>query len=121
MKAEMKMMTGTIIILLAVLLLQGSGSERYRLIKNPNPEMAVSYRQARYLKIQVNRPDREPARIKILLNLVELFAEEKIELDGGTDLYLGEIINLLRDRGRSWMVELEDPDEEGNAWIWFER
>lgn len=121
MKAEMKWVTGGLIFLLAVLFVQGNGRERYRLIQNPNPGEAASYREARYLKIQVNRRHRDPARIRILLDLAELFADEKIELEGRKEIHIGEIIDVLRDRGPSWMVELEDLDDRETAWIWFER
>lgn len=92
----------------------------YQIIKNPYRSQAVNYRQAKYLKILIKRPHHQDTKIRILLKLFELFEDEVIEFEDHKKIKLKKVISDLRAKGRSYMAEFYDQDENKRAWIWFE-
>jgi|GEM_PF-3232193 len=111
----------TILLVGMGLAFNAARSLEYRVIQNPRPARAADYQQARYLKMEVLRPGRNPVEVKVLLALAEYFSDEEIELDQGRRLLLGKVIEMLKQRGKLYMVEISDREENETLRIWLSR
>ncbi len=115
----------TIICLVMIMggafLLNAKYKTDYQIIKNPYKNQAVNYRQAKYLKILVKRPRHQDTKIRILLKLFELFEDEEIEFEDSKKIKLKEVIADLRAKGRTYMAEFYNQNEDERTWVWFEK